>query len=254
MVLSGALYASSESSFACFSTVGKDYYSDGKIVADGECYALVYTRADQVFTGFKADGSLVDPAASEIVMILPRAKNGHCPRTLCVVPKAYADARKSGKWQVFLLDTRLSDGTPAGVGDGQALRVNGWGATKDKFSFEQACGGKQADGVSPLMASGPVAWPATAAVTTESAAVPEDAPQPKITGIRKDGEKVVLTVADTVPYYTYTAVGSDEIDFKKKPGKRLGQKKDGCKLETIELTVDARENERFFKVATTTER
>ena len=254
IVLSWALYASSDSVFACFSTVGKDYYSDGKLVADGECYALVYTQPDQIFAGFKADGSVVDPAASEIVMILPRAKNGRCQRTLCVVPKAYADARKSGKWQVFLLDTRLSDGTPAGVGDGQALRVNGWGATKDKFSFEQACGGKQADGVSPLMASGPVAWPATAAVTTESAAVPEDAPQPRITGIRKDGEKVVLTVADTVPYYTYTAVGSGEIDFKKKPGKRLGQKKDGRKLETIELTVDSQADEQFFKVATTTER
>ena len=250
MVLSWALYASSDSVFTCFSTVGKDYYSDGKLVADGECYALVYTRADQVFAGFKADGSVVDPAASEIVMILPRAKNGRCPRTLCVVPKAYADARKSGKWQVFLLDTRLSDGTPAGVGDGQALRINGWGVTKDKFSFEQACGGQQVVEGSQLAS----AWPATAAVTTQSAAVPEDAPQPRITAIRKDGEKVVLTVADTVPYYTYTAVGSGEVDFKKKPGKRLGQKKDGRKLETIELTVDSQADEQFFKVATTTER
>ena len=243
IVLAGALYAAGENVFACFSTVGNDYYSDGRLVADGECYALVYSQAGQTFAGFKADGSLVDPAASEIVMILPRAKNGHCQRTLCVVPKAYADARKSGKWEVFLLDTRLSDGTPAGLGDGQALRVNGWGVTKDRFSFEQTCGGRQA-----------VAGPQSAVVTAESAAVPADAPQPQITAIRKDGDKIVLTVANTAPYYTYTAVGSDQVDFEKKPGRRLGQKKDGRRLETIELTVDAQAEGQFFKVATTTER
>lgn len=109
-------------------TVGPDFYQDGTPVADGEVYALVYTKSGSVFAGFKADGTLVDGAVSELVMALPQAKDGHCVSTLCVLAKSYVSKRTTGTWELVLLDTRRADRRPAGLTEtGTPARVNAWG-------------------------------------------------------------------------------------------------------------------------------
>ena len=44
---------------ATFSTPGPDRYADGTVVADGECYALVWSPKGSTFAGFSADGTTV---------------------------------------------------------------------------------------------------------------------------------------------------------------------------------------------------
>lgn len=109
-----------------FSTQGPDRYLDGNAVVDGEVYALVASK-DGEFKGFNANGTVIDSGNDYVAVLAPVAKNGKCPPTWFQVrkedPHLPAWAFSSGKWGIFLLDTRLVDGT---VNPDQMGQVNGY--------------------------------------------------------------------------------------------------------------------------------
>ena len=240
LVAVGAVQGANDDCFACCSTEGPDCYADGTPVADGEAYALVYTQKGSVFAGFKADGSLVDETASELVMTLPKAKGGRCEPTLCVLAKAYASKRTTGTWELVLLDTRKADRRPAGLGeDGSPVRVNAWGFTQSTVRFTESAFPVR------TLAGGSSPWE-TGVVASKPSLLPANVPQPRVTGISVAGERVSLTVADTVPYLTYdvaggkapASVGTDRVAV---------EKRDGAAAQEIVIEADGARS-RFFKV------
>ncbi|MGN0853117.1 MAG: hypothetical protein ACI4Q3_07045 [Kiritimatiellia bacterium] len=187
-----AAVAAPEDTLLTFSTRGPDTYLDGSPVLDGECYALIWTKTGSVFAGLNADGSLVDPTNSLLVLTAPVARDGRCPKVAYQIPKATADACASGTFAVYLLDTRIAcgDGTMrlGGVdATGAPANVNGFGAVED--SHVAAADDRTED--------------APATTITAVSAVPAETPLPKIKGIKLVGGKVYVTVAKTVPYLQY---------------------------------------------------
>lgn len=69
---------------ATFSTPGPDRYADGTVVADGECYALVWSPKGSTFAGFSADGTTVS-SADRVVLAAPLAVN-YVERALEALP------------------------------------------------------------------------------------------------------------------------------------------------------------------------
>ena len=225
LVAVGAVQGANDDCFACCSTEGPDCYADGTPVAEGEAYALVYTQKGSVFAGFKADGSLVDETASELVMTLP---------------KAYASKRTTGTWELVLLDTRKADRRPAGLGeDGSPVRVNAWGFTQSTVRFTESAFPVR------TLAGGSSPWE-TGVVASKPSLLPANVLQPRVTGISVAGERVSLTVADTVPYLTYdvaggkapASVGTDRVAV---------EKRDGAAAQEIVIEADGARS-RFFKV------
>ncbi len=182
MFLFGAASANSiEDSVIVFSTKGPDTYADGSGVLDGECYALVWT-ADGVFEGFSADGRLLD-AKDRLLIVSPIAKNGRCPKVMFQIPAA--SAASYGKYDVFLMDTRVASVSggvnPRGVADGGMVLVNGYGRVPADVALAK-----------------PLSRVENAAVAKCAAAVPSGTRQPRIKGMRMDGGEVVLDV-ENVP-------------------------------------------------------
>ena len=239
--LSAVVKAANDDVFACCSTRGPDRYADGSPVADGESYALVYTKAGAVFAGFQVDGGLVDSGASEVVLVLPMAKGGRCHPTLCVLPKTFATKRKTGTWELVLLDTRRANGEPAGVdADGCLRRVNSWGHTASYVDFQ--VGGFSLQAAAPLVESGTAGCEA---VASQLSVLPAGLTPPRITGMSLEGGVVKLKVAETRPYLTYDVKGSDRLDAV--PARRVGERTDGVSAGEIEIRADGTAA-RFFKV------
>lgn len=232
--------AETDDVFAVCKTEGAtpDCYADGRPVADGECYALVYTKAGAKFAGFKADGSLVTET-DELVLVLPKAKNGHCAPTLCVLRQAFVDARKGGQWRLYLLDTRMADGSPAGLDSaGRLRRVNGWGETSMVFDYSTRNPfAQQTDFVKGL---------AQGVVADVASEFPEGAVRPRISGIAVDDERQVrLTVADTLDYCTY---GVEKVDLGDKPAARelvQDELRDGDSRREIAIDANGRSAQLF---------
>lgn len=246
-LLAGGLWAAWDDVLVRYSTPGVDRYVDGTAVADGECYALVYTREGAQFAGFNRDGSIFNPQDSELVLAAPSARDGACRPTLFQVPKDYANARKDGTWQVCLLDTRGADGLPTGLdAEGNPRRVN-------RFSLPDAAldisaGGVRAPaltGVSPEPEVEPEP-PSAALSATERAPLPKGAPRPRISGIAVADGVVTLAVEGTVPYVTYGVDGGETPAVLDRASELAP--KDGKAGGTIEIEADGASPVRFFKV------
>lgn len=191
-VLFANLYANSvEDSAIVFSTVGPDKYADGSTVLDGELYALVWTK-DGVFEGFSADGKANDEK-DKILIVAPLAKNGRCPKVMFQIPAA--DAVEYGKYDVFLMDTRVvaASGvvTPRGAANGEAKLVNGFGRVPAKIVLSD--GSSKAE---------------EAAVANLNSAAPKNTRQPRVKAMRIEGDEVVLTV-ENIPGYMRVQSGRD---------------------------------------------
>ena len=237
----GTAWAGLDDVRIAYSTPGTDRYGDGTPVADGECYALVYTRAGASFSGFNRDGSLLAPQDSELVLVAPSALDGACRPTLFQVPKAYVDARRDGTWQVCLLDTRGADGLPAGLGaDGSLMRVN-------RYSLPDAAlniGAKAEKAAPAALMAAPGSAPTLAA--TERAPLPKDMPQPRITGMSVRDGVVTLAVAGTVPYVTYGVDGGAAPTALNEVSELAPQ--DGQAGRTIEIQASGTPSARFFRI------
>ncbi|MBO5941530.1 MAG: hypothetical protein J6R18_10095 [Kiritimatiellae bacterium] len=169
-----------------FSTKGPDRYADGSVVMDGECYALIWSE-DGKFEGFSANGECIDPN-DRVVLLAPVAKDGRCPSVLFQIPAAEADVLSKGFCAVYLLDTRVvSEGKvrPSGSVNGRLLLLNGYGEASVNFAIKGSGKGET------VKESGEAA---NGQVASMVSSVPSDCIQPRIKGIRIDGDNVFLTV------------------------------------------------------------
>lgn len=187
-----SLHANSvEDSAIVFSTLGPDKYADGSTVLDGELYALVWT-SDGVFDGFSADGKAVDEK-DKILIVAPLAKDGRCPKVMFQIPKA--NAVTYGKFEVFLMDTRVVSAsgvaTPRGAANGEAKLVNGFGRVPAKIVLSD--GSSKAE---------------EAAVANLNSAAPKNTRQPRVKAMRIEGDEVVLTV-ENIPGFMRVQSGRD---------------------------------------------
>lgn len=215
---SAAVFAGANDLLVMFSTPGPDKYADGRVVIDGEFYALVWTASDGL---------------EKIVLSRALAKDGKCDPFLFIVDENDVGNYKNGSWGVYLLDTRnftTGDGTTLSEPvDGKPV-VNTKAAVKDGIvkssGFESAIG---ASSVTPGM-------------------YVDGIPTPEITGIKVDDAKVLVTVANTVPFVGYTLMaGSDSKNFAIPEG--IGSK-NGNETMTITLEIDKKSDAQFFKVST----
>ena len=224
-----------DDAFVTCSTRGTDRYADGTAVADGESYALVYTKPGCVFAGFNADGSVANPAESELVAVAPLAKGGRCPRTLFSLRREYVNSRQQGSWEIYLLDTRDAAGKPTKLDDRGVLgRVRRFGKAEADLAGVRAGEGSAAD-----------------QGATRLAAVPKDAPQPRITGIKVEDGVVKISVDRTVPYLVYGLRGGKSMeDFNANPRSLAKRNRDGDadREIVIEATADAAAGCGLFKV------
>ena len=202
-----------------FSTIGPDRYADGSVVADGECYALVWSPKGSAFAGFNADGTAVS-ANDRVVLAAPLAQDGKCRDAIFQVPAAEYEELKGGEWAVCLVDTRNVYGVPAGVLDGKPLRVNRWGLVQTGVMVEEPSKMAAATSSRGLLATsggtrsgasdgglGETALPVRA---NNLSAVPPNLTPPQITEIEVGDGEVWLGVKDTVPYLSYTIISGSE--------------------------------------------
>ena len=162
--------------FVTLKSEGPDNYADGTQVKDGERYALVYT-ADPAAVTFAADGKVT---GGTLILTSRLAKNGGCPETSFQLGSGATAGCTGGEYTLFLLDTRLADGSIAPAVNGKVPLVNGY---------------------APITGG---------VVKVSESLVPEGTPDPKFTNIEVDDEWVTLTLADTVPYIQYTVDGAEE--------------------------------------------
>ena len=233
---------------ATFSTPGPDRYADGTVVADGECYALVWSPKGSTFAGFSADGTTVS-SADRVVLAAPLAVNGRCRDSLFQISAEEYAELAGGVWAVCLVDTRMANGVPAGASNNAPLRVNRWGAVRNSVKIEPA-------GASQLMfAASPKTRRLLAATGDDSddgvragvlSAVPDSVKAPKITAFEVSDGVVRLTVTDTVPFLTYTLASGDKPNDLATDS--AADKVDGDTKAEIAIETDALEGSRFFKV------
>ena len=246
--LSHAAVAAIGDKVARFSTPGPDCYADGTPVADGECYALVWSPKGATFAGFNADGTAIS-AADRVILAAPLALEGKCRDSLFQIPADEYAELEGGEWAVCLVDTRMANGVPAGVKDNAPLRVNRWGQVKNEVKISTAStlvldsiAAPKAGGRS-LLAAVPRE---TGACADTLSAVPDSVTQPRIIGFEVVDGVARLTVEDTVPFLTYTISAGDTPDAL--TADDAADWVDGDTAKPIEIETDAVKGSRFFKV------
>ena len=247
-VLPNVSLASNQDKIARFSTPGPDCYADGTLVADGECYALVWSPKGSVFAGFNADGTAIS-SADRVVLAGALAKDGRCRDVIFQIPAAEYTELEGGEWAVCLVDTRTANGVPAGVANNVPLRVNRWGAVKSGVKIEPA----KASGL--MLAAAPKTRGLLAASLGDSddgvlagvlSAVPPSVKSPKITAFEVVNGIARLTVEDTVPFLTYTiSSGSDPSAL---TADAAADWVDGDTAKPIAIETEAAGSSQFFKV------
>ncbi len=237
-----AAFGTIEDGVVRFSTPGVDRYADGTPVANGECYALVWSPAGSSFAGFNADGSVVSPQ-DRLVLAAPLALDGRCRETLFQIPAEVYAALEGGEWAVCLIDTRRANGVPAGTANGLPKRVNRWAAVKNGVKVEPTA----ASGLRPVTARSAGTRAAGEGVRARTlSSVPEAARHPTITAMDVSDDVATLLVADTVPYLTYTIESSETLgDFRRD---KYADKVDGDAETEIVLETDAPSDCRFFRI------
>lgn len=174
-MVGGMAMAEANVKFVTLKSDGPDHYADGTTVLDGERYALVYA-ADKSAVVFKANGT-VD--GGKLILTSRLARNGACPATCFQLGAGATVGCTGGEYALFVLDTRLADGSIAPAVNGKVPLVNGYG-------------------------------PVTGGVVAVSESlVPEGTPEPMFTGIEVGDEWVTLTLENTVPYIQYTVDGAE---------------------------------------------
>jgi len=233
---------------ASFSTSGPDRYADGSVVADGECYALVWSPKGETFAGFNADGTPVS-SADRVVLAGALAKDGKCRDALFQIPAEEYAELEGGEWAVCLVDTRRVDGLPSGARDGKPLRVNRWGAVKGGVKIDPVdITSQKAGGTSRLASTGLTISSSSAKPVRAStlSALPPDLMPPTITAIEVQDGEVWLGVVDTVPFLSYTIVsGETPTDLKTDRGAQVVDGENGAE---IAIGTPETPTRRFFKV------
>lgn len=233
-----AVFADAANTLVYFSTKGPDTYADGATVLDGERYALVWS-ADGNFDGITISGEAVD-TNDTVFCIMSRAKNGRCPMTAFQVDSLKAPT--NGTYEVYLLDTRVADAegslsklSAAKGSVPEVIRASSNAATATYAAKAQSFGGATQKTASET---------ASAAVAT--AIAPGKGAAPEVTGIRMEGDNVVITVKNTSGFFTYGVVGGDDpsaLDEVKATAKG-GETADA----SVDIYVRKKDGGQFFKV------
>ena len=244
-------YGSMQDKLARFSTPGPDRYADGSVVRDGECYALVWSPAGTVFSGFNADGTAVS-SRDRVVLAGALALGGKCRDAIFQIPAKDYEELQGGEWAVCLVDTRTTAGVPAGVQDGKPLRVNRWGIISGGVNITDAgssTGLRLAAGGQASTGGRASSRAANAAATVRAnnlSAVPPNLLPPQITAIELTDGEVWLAVDGTVPYLSYTIIsGENPTDLKTD---YFSEVVDGDASSEIAIGTIQSVKRRFFKV------
>lgn len=232
-----------------FSSTGIDRYADGSPVADGECYALVWSPKGSTFAGFNADGTAISPT-DRVVLAGPLAKDGKCRDAIFQIPAATYDELAGGEWAVCLVDTRTMWGVPAGTKNGVPVRVNRWGLVDSAIKIEPASASmqsvaspKSAFSLPPAAAGGDSGKGSCAETLSK---VPDYVGPPLITSFDVADGVVRLTVANTVPFLTYgVASGDTPGEMSADPDAGIA---DGAEGRLLEFEIMASGVAKFFKI------
>ncbi len=190
--------------FVTLKSDGPDKYADGTVVKNGERYAVVYA-ADPGQVKFLANGKVT---GGTLVLTSPIAKDGGCPETCFQLGENLTKDCSGGDYKLFLLDTRLADGSIAPAVNGKVPLVNGYALVEGASV--------QVSAISEL---------------------PSDTPKVEFTDIEVGDEWVSLTMKNTVPYVQYT-VDDDEASVSN--GK-------ADLNDTITITVPRKDGGQTFK-------
>ena len=172
-----------------FSIQGNETYADGTALAEGECYALVWSEDGQ-FEGIDGEGK-AKRAGDEVVYIGQIVKGAD-------VSFQIADGFKtSGLFDIWILDTRVfENGEVKSIGkSGDTVTVTK--AVKATTAAVQVAGSQSA----PTAIGG---VPGGAVVSGSTA--PANIPPLKFTSIKLDGGYVVMEAENTIPGVNYTTV------------------------------------------------
>lgn len=224
-IASAAVFAGMNDVLVSFNTLGAqdaDKYADGTTVLDGEWYALVCIK----------DG------VREIVDAAPLAKNGHCPRFIFTIKEGDVEKYKGGILGVCLLDTRDFAVDPLG----KMLTV-----LRDEKGYPvynaMAAASGEMKGVGGFSSASTDVAVSAGSYDLEAAGVQA----PKVTDITIEGDEVVVTVSDTVPFVGYTLEsGSGSFNFMVLP--EVGSV-NGSSTGTITLRAPKKDGAQFFKVS-----
>ena len=242
LLLTGIAFADIRDGILRFSTSGVDRYADGSVVADGECYALVWSPAGKAFSGFNADGTPVS-SRDRVVLAGALAQDGRCPDAVFQIPAEEYKALAGGEWAVCLVDTRNLAGVPTGVRNGKPLRVNRWGIVADGVTITDATSAK------PRLAAatpGGTRSGASAVRANNLSAVPPNLAPPQITAIEVADGEVWLGVDGTVPYLDYTIISGEKPNDLKPD--YFAEVVEGDGRSEIAIGTPESPKRRFFKV------
>ena len=253
MLWSATAFAGLGDKILRFSTPGPDRYADGTVVADGECYALVWSPAGATFSGFNADGTPVS-SNDRVVLAGALAQDGKCRDSLFQIPAAEYAELEGGEWTVCLVDTRNLAGMPTGTQNGKPLRVNRWGIISGGVEITSAASARPRLLASGELTSSQAASGATGGTRSVASgaranilsAVPPNLAPPRITAIEVGGGEVWLAVEGTVPYLDYTIIsGEKPSDLKTDYFSEVVEGDDGGEIAIGTVQSVKR---RFFKV------
>ena len=178
-----------------FSVTGAETYADDSALADGECFALVWS-ADGVFEGIDVNGKPKD-ANDDVVLIDTIAKDR-------AVTFQFPDGFKDGGFfDIWILDTRvLENGEVKSVGKTVDNQVTVTHAAKSVSAI--AVKASQSDLTAPTVAKG------AEGVVVKNATVAEaDVKAPTITGISFENGLVKISLDNVVKGVNYVIMGSD---------------------------------------------
>ena len=172
-----------------FSIQGTETYADGSALADGECYALVWSE-DGIFEGVNADGT-AKGAGDEVVYI------GQIVKGVDVAFQIADGFKSKGSFDIWILDTRVfENGAVKSIGkSGDKVTVTK--AVKATSAAVEVAGSQGA----PTAVGG---VPGGAVVSGSTA--PANIPPIKFTSIKLDGGYVVMEAENTVAGVNYTTV------------------------------------------------
>lgn len=196
----GSLFAAAQPNVIClsFSTPGPDTYADGTTVADGECYALVWS-ADGAFDGINAKGEAVD--ANDRVLLMFAGKDGKLDDVTVQVStelkfgETYA---ADGKFGIYLLDTRKYNGEGAfTVGAGNPVNKATVAIAEVAASTTELAVKTVADG---------------AKQAADATVIPAEIQPPVIESFEIKADSVVLKVKGTSEFVNYAAQAADDLD------------------------------------------
>ena len=235
IAFAGLAFAAANDTVVVFSTKGPDKYANGDKVLDGECYALVSIKPSAHFS-VAANG---ETTGGDIVLAAPVAKGGCCPTVRFEIDADLIAEKYAGRtWKVYLLDTRVYGSST------RLARFDAKGMPTVINAADEVVGSTIAVSTSGDVSGELFVDSGTTTATASELPAGFDK-QPKIAGIDLVGDKVFVTVENTVPYLAYDLTeGGTPDDVSKK----LNDPRTGGDDGMVILVAPKKDGGAFFRV------